>query len=331
MKFRVIIASLLITTFCFYITGCNGDKQIPEGGKADTASSTSVDSVATAEWRAPDTSTLVKNDSGTLILYGKNLVANTATFFGPKGIINHNANGMNCQNCHMEAGTRLYANSFSAVQANYPKFRPRSGTVEHLEKRINDCFERSMNGKKIDSLSHEMQAMVAYINWVGKDVKKGEVPKGASVIDLPYLSRAADPAQGKKDFETLCVTCHGENGDGLLKPDQVTYFYPPLWGPHSYNTAAGIYRMSRMAGYIKMNMPFARTIREKAVLTDEQAWDIAAYVNSRPRPEKKFAADWPDIKKKPVDYPFAPFADSFSEAQHKYGPYQEIADVSKKK
>src|SRR4029453_18541907 len=104
---------------------------------------------------------------GDLIRYGRSLVASTATYFGPQGKINKNANGMNCQNCHLDAGTKLYANSFNAVYSIYPKFRARSGTVEHLEKRINDCFERSMNGNKLDSLSKEMRAMVAYINWVG--------------------------------------------------------------------------------------------------------------------------------------------------------------------
>ncbi|MEO6130385.1 MAG: c-type cytochrome, partial [Saprospiraceae bacterium] len=238
--------------FCFL--GCKEDQRKLSNDHSTAATSIHPDTIASSEWKAPDTTSLLQNDSGALILYGKKLIANTATYFGPKGTINHNANGMNCQNCHLEAGTRLYANSFSAVNANYPKFRPRSGTLENLEKRINDCMERSMNGKKLDSLSHEMGAMVAYINWVGKDVKKGEVPKGAAVFDLPYLGRAADIEKGKVAFETLCVTCHGENGEGLKKPDQVTYFYPPLWGPNSFNTAAGMYRLSRLAGYIKMNM-----------------------------------------------------------------------------
>jgi thiosulfate dehydrogenase len=43
-----------------------------------------------------------------------------------------------------------------------------------------------------------------------------------------------------------------------------------------------------------------------------------------PRPEKKFEKDWPDISKKPVDFPKGPYADHFSETQHKYGPYKEI-------
>src|SRR5436190_17765683 len=133
------------------------------------------------EWVAPDTSAIPPTDAGDLIRYGRDLVANTGNYFGPSGKVNHSANGMNCQNCHLDAGTKLYANSFSAVYSIYPKFRARSGTIEHLEKRINDCMERSLNGRKLDSLSKEMRAMVTYINWTGKDVEKGVTPKGASV------------------------------------------------------------------------------------------------------------------------------------------------------
>jgi thiosulfate dehydrogenase len=34
--------------------------------------------------------------------------------------------------------------------------------------------------------------------------------------------------------------------------------------------------------------------------------------------------DWPNISKKPIDHPFGPYADVFSEKQHKYGPYKPI-------
>jgi len=264
------------------------------------------------EWHAPDSASIPQNDSGKMILYGRELIAATGNYFGPTGKINHYANGMNCQNCHLNAGTRLYANNYSAVFSIYPKFRPRSGTVENLEKRINDCMERSLNGKKLDSLSKEMRAMVAYINWVGKEVKKGTSPKGAAVIDLPFLDRAADPEKGKAVFQLHCTRCHGIEGQGKMNDDGYTYLYPPLWGIHSYNTAAGLYRLSRAAGFIKSNMPNDSSSYDKPVLTDEEAWDVAAYISSKPRPVKTFKEDWPDISKKPVDHPFGPYADNFS-------------------
>jgi len=282
-------------------------------------------------WVAPDTAYLSHEGLGKLIRYGRELVANTGFYLGPHGKVKPMSNGMNCQNCHLDAGTKLFANSYSAVYSNYPKFRPRSGTVEDIQKRINDCMERSLNGKKLDKNSREMIALVAYINWVGKDVPKNTSPKGASVVDLPWMDRAADPDRGKVSFQATCVRCHGEDGQGKLNPDSITYQYPPLWGPKSYNTAAGLYRLSRVAGYIKSNMPFQESTHDRPKLLDEEAWDIAAYICSQPRPEKKFKADWPDISKKPVDFPFGPYADSYSEQQHKYGPFKDIIAATSKK
>jgi thiosulfate dehydrogenase len=77
-------------------------------------------------------------------------------------------------------------------------------------------------------------------------------------------------------------------------------------------------------------MPSLTSSHSKPVLTDEEAWDIAAYVNSMPRPVKTFDGDWPDIAKKPVDHPYGPYSDRFSENQHKYGPFGPIASSKKK-
>ena len=57
-------------------------------------------------------------------------------------------------------------------------------------------------------------------------------------------------------------------------------------------------------------------------LSNEEAWDVAAYVNSQQRPSKDLAKDWPNIKKKPFDHPFGPYSDGLSETHHKYGPWK---------
>jgi thiosulfate dehydrogenase len=283
-----------------------------------------IDTFPSDAWRAPDTASIPNDESGKLIRYGRELVANSSFYFGPHGTVSQKANVMNCQNCHLNAGTKLYANSYCGVYSIYPKFRPRSGTIENVEKRINDCMERSLNGEKLEPNSKEMQAMKAYINWVGKDVEKGISPTGASVVDVPLLYRPADPSRGEYIFKKTCVECHGDDGLGKLNPDSITYQYPPLWGPKSYNTAAGMYRLSRLSGFVKSNMPYQKSSYVQPKLSDEEAWDVAAFINSQPRPDKKFKKDWPDISKKPMDFPFGPYADTFSEYEHKYGPYQEI-------
>ena len=125
-------------------------------------------------------------------------------------------------------------------------------------------------------------------------------------------------------YAGTCSRCHGANGEGQLDASGATYAYPPLWGAHSYNVGAGMYQISKLAGFVKNNMPFGVTYRAPQ-LTDAEAWDVAAFVDSRPRPSMDMRADWPELASKPVDYPFGPYADRFPEAQHKYGPFAPIA------
>jgi thiosulfate dehydrogenase len=190
-------------------------------------------------------------------------------------------------------------------------------------------MERSLDGQSVDSLSNEMKAMVAYFKWIGKDVKPGVKPAGAGIVEIPFINRAADPKKGKMIFENSCQRCHGNNGEGVMYPDSSGYIYPPLWGQHSFNVSAGLYRISRLAAFIKYNMPYGPT-QLPPQLSDEDAWDVAAYIISQPRDEKKFPYDWPKIETKPVDYPFGPYADNFSEQQHKYGPFIPIREEREK-
>jgi thiosulfate dehydrogenase len=280
-------------------------------------------------WHPPDTTKIPFTVEGMLIRYGRDLIANTSFYLGPKGKVAAITNGMNCQNCHLDAGTRLWGNNYSGVFATYPRFRERSGTIENIYKRVNDCIERSLNGNKLDTTSHEMLAIAAYIKWLGQNVPRNIRPEGVGISDLPFLSRAADPALGKLVYEEKCQRCHGADGSGLLHTDNSRYVYPPLWGKNSYNTGAGLYRLSRFAGYVKDNMPFGVS-HNATQLTDEAAWDVAAFVNSQPRPAKHFSKDWPAISGKPVDHPFGPYIDSFSEKQHKYGPFVPIIEAHKK-
>lgn len=278
---------------------------------------------AAFKWEVPDTGSLGHSAEAELIRYGRELVANTSYYLGPKGKVAAISNGMNCQNCHLEAGTRIWGNNFSGVYSMYPMFRQRSGSQETIYKRISDCIERSLNGKAPDSNSKEMQAIRKYIEWVGKDVPHKTKPPGAGLIDLPLLDRAADPSRGKLVYINKCQRCHGADGEGLLNEgDGSMYIYPPLWGENSYNVSAGLFRLSRFAGYVKANMPFDK--RSDTAMTVEESWDVAAFVNSQPRPQKKFVQDWPNIAGKPFDYPFGPYADRYSETQHKFGPFGEM-------
>jgi thiosulfate dehydrogenase len=274
-------------------------------------------------WQAPEENLINQEANASEILYGKELIQNTALYLGPKGSVKSISNGMNCQNCHLEAGTKAWGNNYAAVYSTYPKFRERSGALETIPKRVNDCFERSLNGQALDTQSKEMIAIVSYIKWLGSGIIKGDKPVGSGIIELAFLDREASAEKGQVVYESKCQSCHQAKGEGLLNSDQKSYAFPPLWGKNSYNDGAGLYRLSRFAGYVKANMPLGAS-HNAPILTDEEAWDVAAFVNTQARPSKDLSKDWPNIAGKPIDHPFGPFADGFSEKQHKLGPFKPI-------
>src|SRR5690606_22190224 len=144
-------------------------------------------------WQAPDTAEIDDEPNAEQIKYGRAIISNTSYYFGPGGIIEKTSNGLNCQNCHLKAGTKIFGNNYAGVASTYPRFRERSGTRESILKRVSDCFERSLNGKAPDSSGKEMQAILAYIKWVGHEVPKDTRPQGSGIKQPAYLERAADP------------------------------------------------------------------------------------------------------------------------------------------
>lgn len=275
-------------------------------------------------WKAPILSDSVHLKNLNQLKYGEELIKNTSLYFGPKGKIRAISNGMNCQNCHLQAGTAPFGNNYGAVFATYPKYRARSGTVEDLDKRVDDCFERSLNGRAPAKQSIEKKAIVAYIEWLGKQVEKGKKPPGSGMAELTYLDRAASPEKGQRLYMQKCTSCHGDDGQGRFNELGTAYLYPPLWGDHSFNDGAGLNRISRMAGFLKTNMPLGATYTNP-LLTDTEAWDIAAFLISKPRPHKNQNSDWPNRAEKPIDLALPPFSDHGSMDQHKYGPFVPIS------
>jgi thiosulfate dehydrogenase len=317
-KLIAVILILFLIGIAIYVLNQKGTSK-PLPNRPSIAATAGKDSL----WIAPDSAQIPHTPEGDLIRYGKDLIANTSNYFGPHGSIAHTANGMNCQNCHLDAGTKAFGNNYSGVFSTYPKYRERRNAIETINQRISDCFQRSLNGHAPDSNGREMKAIFAYMRWLGSNVPKGTKPPGSGILTPKYLDRPADSAKGMIIYIAQCLRCHGAKGEGMLKPDSLHYLYPPLWGDHSYNKGAGLYRLTRFAGYVRDNMPFGASHKATQV-TDEEAWDVAAFVNSQPRKSKKFAKDWPDISKKPIDHPFGPYIDQFSERQHKYGPFEPI-------
>lgn len=292
--------------------------------------STVVLAQAPKEFRVPDLEKLPNDKYGQLVRKGKLLMEQTYKYLGPEVSDvskRYSGNNLACASCHIQAGSRKFGNPWVGTYVSFPQYRGREDAVSTNEERINGCMERSMNGRKLPLDSEEMKAMVSYLHFLSTGVAVGEKVEGSGVVRMKLLDRAADPVAGKQVYAVYCVACHGAEGQGLRKGrpgDADGYQFPPLWGPDSYNNGAGMARIQLAAGFVKGNMPSGIT-HANAVLSDEQAFDVAAYINSQPRPVKaNLEADFPARKNKPVDAAFPPYTPGFSAEQHKYGPWQPI-------
>lgn len=286
-------------------------------------------------WPQPDAARLANGPWKDAVLYGRRLIVETPALLGPEApnkALRYAGNNLSCQSCHLQAGTQQFGLPLIGAFSVYPAYMGRENEVRTLEDRINGCFERSMNGRALPVASREMKAMVAYLAFIGEGIPVGSSPKGRGTPPLPPLSRAADPKRGAAVYEKTCAACHQANGLGQragVKGDGKGYTYPPLWGPDSFNDGAGMHRLMAAAAFIHANMPFGTTYTSPA-LSNEDAWDVAAYINSQPRPKRAhLERDYPDRSRKPMDAPFPPFADKFPLEQHRLGPYQPMLNAKK--
>ncbi len=262
-----------------------------------------------------------------LIRMGHDIITKTPEIIGPLADekLQYAGNNLTCKSCHLEAGTKPGSGSFVGVANRFPQFRGRENKIGTLEERVNGCMERSMNGKVLPERSLEMQAMIAYMEWLSEDVPEELEAryKGFVKVELPEIK--ADTALGRKVYDQHCTVCHGTDGKGQRPDENSLYIYPALWGNDTYNNGAGMHRVITAAEFIKGNMPYLQATIDKPILSDEEAYHVAAYINSFPRPEKSNkTADFPDKKLKPVSTPYGPWEDNFSAEQHKYGPFQPI-------
>ncbi|MFN2603760.1 MAG: c-type cytochrome [Gemmatimonadaceae bacterium] len=231
---------------------------------------------AALPFRVPNESDV--KDSATLVSIrrGRALIHNTRDSL-PKYV----GSALSCSNCHFADGTVANAMPLVGSYTRFPQYRPRSGHVDLIEDRVNDCFKRSLNGKPLDPESRDMRDIVTYIAFLSRGYPPGKEMKGQSVPKLDPL--AGDTARGAQIFVSTCARCHGADGNG-------TALAPPLWGPRSYNIGAGMARVRSAAAFIHHLMPRD----QPGTLTPQQAFDVATYINTRPRPDfPGKERDWP--------------------------------------
>ena len=201
-------------------------------------------------------------------------------------------NKLRCVSCHLDEGRRA-TGSWVGAFARYPQYRSRRGGVESIEDRVNDCFKRSMNGRALDRAGRDMHDFVSYLAFLSWGTPVGPLGERASGSKR-FEALTADTAAGARTFGAICSRCHGPDGQG-------TSTAPPLWGRYSYNIGAGMARRFAAASFVRNNMPFDKP----GTLTDQEALDVAAFVNGHSRPDYPGKElDWPKGDPPPdVAYP----------------------------
>ncbi len=211
---------------------------------------------------------------GEMVKLGRELVDRTNVHPLTKPYV---GNDLRCSSCHLHGGTDPKVATFIGVAAAYPMYSARHKAVITLEERIGDCFMRSLNGIRPPLGSRPSIAITVYITWLSTGHPGQMNPKaGEGLYAFPILPvdpARANVARGERIYRQKCSTCHNFDGQGV--PGNI----PPVWGPRSYNAGAGLAEVGKLAGWLKAAMPLG-----DASLTDAEARDVAAYVNSQPRP-----------------------------------------------
>lgn len=288
------------------------------------------------DWKpAPDRTTIEGRPDKDLISYGIQVLGNTLDTIGPwvsDVSKRYSGNSLNCSSCHLKGadglpGTKYYAIPFNNLVNDYPNLRARSMKVGTIEDRVNGCMVRSMgDGKPLPGDSREMKAILAYFAWLAEGTKKGLAMRGTGLPKTDLPKRAADIKNGSMVFQKTCQACHGIKGLGLKAPDYDSagkYSFPPLAGKDSFNDGAGMSRITMATRFIHSNMPLGTSSDEPALSIDD-AYDVAGYVESLPRPRRPGRdKDFPDPGFRPADYPVPEYFNGDMKAldRARYGPF----------
>ncbi len=235
----------------------------------------------------PLADTLPADEAGARVRRGRALLA--ATRDSLPGYV---GNALRCTSCHLEDGRRADALPWVGVVARFPEYRARNALVNRIADRINDCFERSLAGRPLPHDSDALRDMTAYLAFLSRGVPPGVRMAGQGAP--PVTVTTADPGRGEAVYRNDCVRCHGADGEG-------TPLAPPVWGEGAYSIGAGMGRPSKAAAFIRANMPYDRP----GTLSEQEALDVAAYINAQPRAAFAGSArDWP-FGGAPVDVPYS--------------------------
>lgn len=197
----------------------------------------------------------------------------------PRYAARFTGNALSCANCHLDRGRLATAAPMWAALPHFPMYRKKNRRINTIQVRMQGCFRYSENGTPPPVDGRVMTALTAYLHWLSTGMPMGIRPAAAGFPRIAEPPKPMDRVRGRRVFMARCAMCHGSQGQGRVLRGR--RLFPPLWGAASFNWGAGMHRVDKAASFIKYNMPYGAG----GSLSVQEAWDVAAYVDSHPRPQ----------------------------------------------
>lgn len=248
----------------------------------------------------PPEAAMPGGDFGKSVKLGEQIFTHTGQFAGK-----YVGNSLSCANCHLDAGRKADSSPLWAAYVSYPAYRSKNGHVNTFAERLQGCFRFSMNGKAPELGDPVLVALEAYSYWLAKGAPVGEKIAGRGYPKLAPPTQKADYRRGEQVYAQHCALCHGADGQGQSSEGKTVF--PPLWGDRSFNWGAGMHDTRNAAGFIKANMPLGLG----GTLTDQEAWDVALFMDSHERPQDpRFTGSVQETRKKYHDSPTSMYGET---------------------
>lgn len=262
----VLLSSLVTASIAAY---AQPEPPAPESGTPTVQSANKE-----PRFTPPDATTIPDDEFGAMVRKGQDIFMRTGDF--AKAYV---GNSMNCASCHLDAGRRADSSPLWAAYVLYPAYRSKNKHVNTLAERLQGCFRYSMNGAVPPADSETIVALQSYMYWLAQGAPTGVKLEGQGYPRLDEPAQKPDYVRGQQVFESNCALCHGAEGQGQKTEGKMVF--PALWGDDSFNWGAGMHSVATAAAFIKANMPLGKG----GSLTDQEAWDVAQYMNSHERPQ----------------------------------------------
>lgn len=228
-----------------------------------------------------------------------------------------------CSSCHFTGGHVPFGSPVYQSPSKYQLdadtglgryFRP-LGYHRDLEDSIIDCFRNCMNAERAPEKDDPvMVALVNYIHWVSDGIIDPDMQDDWTLLPpeagthLPSIagvsSMRADPLRGALLYANNCSDCHDEDsaGAGEYRRGEIRPRIPALWGiVDGYSRGAAFYRTPVLGAYVQEHMPFD----DPQTLSDQDALDIAAFINAPDKARPSGMADEMYIHNDPDGIPSA--------------------------